>query len=113
MSVWTVRDAAARAIAHARAGSGPAFLEALTYRFVGHSRSDPGKYRPDGELDQWKERDPLTVAADRLRPSLGDEALETIAADVQAELERIEVSALAAPFPEPRAYPEFKEAATS
>ena len=52
MSVWTVREAAARAVAHARAGDGPVFVEALTYRFVGHSRSDPGAYRPEGELDR-------------------------------------------------------------
>src|SRR6266508_2783911 len=44
MSVWTVREAAARALEHARGGNGPAFVEALTYRFVGHSRSDPGAY---------------------------------------------------------------------
>src|SRR5438094_8845724 len=44
MSVWAVRAAAERAIAHARGGAGPAFVEALTYRFVGHSRSAPGAY---------------------------------------------------------------------
>src|SRR5262245_4074852 len=44
MSVWTVRETAARALAYVRAGNGPAFIEALTYRFVGHSRSDPGAY---------------------------------------------------------------------
>ena len=41
----------------------PVFVEARTYRFVGHSRSDPGRYRPEGELDRWRERDPLTLAA--------------------------------------------------
>ena len=55
MSVWTVREAAERAVAHARAGDGPVFIEALTYRFVGHSRSDPGAYRPEGELEQWRD----------------------------------------------------------
>jgi len=113
MDVFAVREAALAATARIRAGSGPEFIESLTYRFVGHSRSDPGKYRPDGELDRWKERDPLTVAAEQLRATLGDEGLEAIADDVQAELERIEASALHAPFPEPREYPEFKEAASS
>ena len=68
MSVWTVREAAARALAHVRAGNGPAFVEALTYRFVGHSRSDPGKYRPEGELERWQDRDPLIIARQRLMP---------------------------------------------
>ncbi len=113
MDVFTVREAALAATERIRAGGGAEFIESITYRFVGHSRSDPGKYRPEGELDQWKERDPITVAADHLRPTLGVETLEAIAADAQAELDRIEASALAAPFPEPRAYPEFKEAATS
>jgi TPP-dependent pyruvate/acetoin dehydrogenase alpha subunit len=66
MSVWTVREAAGRAVEHARSGNGPAFLEALTYRFVGHSRSDPGAYRPEGELDRWRERDPITVLGGQL-----------------------------------------------
>ena len=48
MEVWTVREAAQRATEHARSGGGPYFVEAITYRFVGHSRSDPGSYRPDG-----------------------------------------------------------------
>ena len=54
---------AAEVVEQARGGSGPQFVEAATYRFVGHSRSDPGKYRPEGELDRWKQRDPLAVAA--------------------------------------------------
>ncbi len=54
MSVVAVREAAGRAVAHARGGGGPFFLEAVTYRYVGHSRSDPGRYRPPGELDEWR-----------------------------------------------------------
>ena len=53
----TVAEAAARA----RAGEGPTFIEALTYRHKGHSRSDPATYRPDGELESWLERDPITL----------------------------------------------------
>lgn len=48
--VGAVREAACRALERARSGDGPTFIEAQTYRFVGHSRSDPGKYRPDGSL---------------------------------------------------------------
>ena len=66
MSVWTVRETAQRAIEHARSGGGPYFVEAITYRFVGHSRSDPGAYRPEGELDTWRQRDPLVVLRTQL-----------------------------------------------
>jgi TPP-dependent pyruvate/acetoin dehydrogenase alpha subunit len=110
MSAWTVRDAAQRALAHARAGNGPYFIEALTYRFVGHSRSDPGAYRPEGELDEWKLRDPIVVLrgqleADRVEPSRLDE----IEQEVSDELDRLRERALAAPFPEKLTGTEFKE----
>lgn len=59
--VNVVHGAIAEAVARARAGDGPTFVEALTYRHKGHSRSDPGAYRPDGELERWLERDPLIV----------------------------------------------------
>ena len=110
MSVWTVRDAALRAVQHTRAGKGPCFVEAITYRFVGHSRSDPGKYRPEGELDRWRERDPLAL----LRARLQNEGVESARVDeidvsVADELARIEERSLSAPFPEPRVFGEFKE----
>jgi TPP-dependent pyruvate/acetoin dehydrogenase alpha subunit len=110
MSVWTVRDAAARATGHARSGAGPVFVEAITYRFVGHSRSDPGKYRPEGELDRWRERDPLLLLRERLEHE-GVEAakLEEIEAAVEAQLAEHEERGLAAPFPEPQTFSEFKE----
>lgn len=49
-----------------RSESKPRLLEVKTYRFAGHSRTDPGAYRPEGELDRWLERDPLRLAYDRL-----------------------------------------------
>jgi acetoin:2,6-dichlorophenolindophenol oxidoreductase subunit alpha len=64
--VVVVADAVGRAAARARAGGGPTVVEALTYRHFGHSRTDPAAYRPDGELAEWLEKDPLTVAAARL-----------------------------------------------
>jgi TPP-dependent pyruvate/acetoin dehydrogenase alpha subunit len=110
MSVWTVRDAAARALTHVRAGNGPAFVEALTYRFVGHSRSDPGAYRPEGELDEWKSRDPIVV----LRTQLEAEGVEAARLDdlertMNDDLERMRERGLAAPFPSTLTATEFKD----
>ena len=110
MSVWTVREAAARALEHARGGNGPAFVEALTYRFVGHSRSDPGAYRPEGELDDWKARDPIVVLRAQLEAE-GVEAsrLDDIERDLNEDLERMRESGLAAPFPSKLSASEFKD----
>ena len=59
--VGVVYDTVAEAAERARAGEGPTLIEALTYRQKGHSRSDPATYRPDGELEQWLERDPIIL----------------------------------------------------
>jgi TPP-dependent pyruvate/acetoin dehydrogenase alpha subunit len=101
--VWTVREAAAEAVEHARSGAGPAFLETLTYRFVGHSRSDPGKYRKPGELDEWRKRDPLLVGRASLqeRYAIPAERLDEIDAEVAAEMDAVVERSLAAPFPDP------------
>ena len=57
--VEAVHEVARAAIDRARAGDGPSLIEALTYRHGGHSRADPGKYRPDDEVAAWKARDPI------------------------------------------------------
>jgi len=59
MNVETVHEAVSRAAARARAGEGPTLLEFLTYRYKGHSMSDPAKYRTKEELDEYKHRDPI------------------------------------------------------
>jgi pyruvate dehydrogenase E1 component alpha subunit len=59
--VLLVRASVEAAAARARAGDGPTLIEALTYRQKGHSRTDPGAYRPPGELDRWLERDPILL----------------------------------------------------
>jgi pyruvate dehydrogenase E1 component alpha subunit len=64
--VEAVHAATAEAVARARAGEGPSLLEVKTYRYRGHSRSDPARYRPDGELEAWKARDPLLILGARL-----------------------------------------------
>jgi TPP-dependent pyruvate/acetoin dehydrogenase alpha subunit len=107
MDVWAVQAAGRAAVGEVR-GAGPVVVEARTYRFVGHSRSDPGKYRPEGELDEWRERDPLLVAERRLAADgATPEQLQQVADEVERELQEVEAAALAAPFPEPGAYREF------
>jgi TPP-dependent pyruvate/acetoin dehydrogenase alpha subunit len=110
MSVWTVREAAERALAHVRGGNGPAFIEALTYRYVGHSRSDPGAYRPEGELDEWKARDPIVLLRRQLEAEGVDAArLDEIEQELGDELDRMRERGLAAPFPSELHAPEFKD----
>jgi TPP-dependent pyruvate/acetoin dehydrogenase alpha subunit len=110
MDVWAVHAAAEDAAGRARRGEGPVFVEARTYRFVGHSRSDPGKYRPPGELEEWRARDPLLVAEQRLKADHGAtlDRLREAAEDVARELREVEAAALAAPFPDRAVFSEFK-----
>ncbi|GIJ48233.1 pyruvate dehydrogenase E1 component subunit alpha [Virgisporangium aliadipatigenens] len=60
--VTVVRDAVAQAVERARAGEGPTVIEAETYRHHGHSRTDPGAYRPKEEVERWLKHDPLDIA---------------------------------------------------
>jgi TPP-dependent pyruvate/acetoin dehydrogenase alpha subunit len=92
-----VHAAAAHAVARAREGGGPSFLECRTYRFVGHSRSDPGAYRPPGELEAWQERDPIKLA----RETLGEDAVAAIEEAVDARISDAFERALASPYPDP------------
>jgi len=57
---------ATKYISRARQGGGPALIECMTYRHSGHSRADPAKYRPEGELEKWLERDPIVTYRQRL-----------------------------------------------
>jgi TPP-dependent pyruvate/acetoin dehydrogenase alpha subunit len=100
--VVLVKEAVAAAAARARSGGGPTVIEALTYRHFGHSRTDPGAYRPAAEVEEWLRRDPLELARQRLAAAgvpaesvtMADErAGETVAAAV--------AEAKAAPGPDP------------
>ncbi len=82
--VLAVREAGERAVRHAREGAGPSFVEFLTYRHHGHSRSDPAKYRPAEEVESWLDRDPLPRLAERLP---GDEA-ESLLGEADREMRR-------------------------
>jgi TPP-dependent pyruvate/acetoin dehydrogenase alpha subunit len=109
MDVQAVLAGASEAVAHARSGAGPAFLQTLTYRFVGHSRSDSGAYRKPGELDEMRERDPLTIERARLlEAGTADEnELDELAARVARQVAEVAERARAAPFPSAEA--DFQE----
>lgn len=84
---------ATTAIERARAGGGPSLIEAKTYRHGGHSRADPGQYRPEEEVAAWMQRDPVPTYRARLLGAGIDEALLTAIeqraqADVDAATEQ-------------------------
>jgi TPP-dependent pyruvate/acetoin dehydrogenase alpha subunit len=86
--VDAVSDAAERAVARARAGDGPTFLECLTYRWYGHNIGDTGAGRPEDEVQSWIARDPIATVRKQLEhEGLGD-ALAEIDARVSARIER-------------------------
>jgi pyruvate dehydrogenase E1 component alpha subunit len=98
--VEAVYEVAGAAIARARAGDGPSLIEALTYRHGGHSRADPGKYRPDDEVAAWKARDPIPAFRARLESAGVDAAaLDAIDAEVRVAVAEAEAEARAAPEP--------------
>ena len=68
MDVLAVREMMRRVVEPVRAGQGPYFIEAMTYRFMGHSMSDPahGHYRTKEEVDEQRKRDPLTIFKDTI-----------------------------------------------
>ena len=98
--VEAVNEAVSVAVDRARSGQGPSFLEMKTYRYRGHSRSDPAKYRPDGELDAWKDRDPLLVLGRRLAESgeLSEGAQAALRDEVQSDIDAAAERAAAAPY---------------
>ncbi len=106
MDVLAVREAGARAAEHARAGKGPFILEMMTYRYRGHSMSDPAKYRTREEVDAVrKTRDPIDHLQERLEAGkLADEAaLKAIDAEVKKIVADAAEFARTAPEPEPGA----------
>jgi pyruvate dehydrogenase E1 component alpha subunit len=94
----TVYRLARESIAQARAGHGPVLIEAKTYRTSGHSRADPAKYRPAGELERWLERDPIALYRDRLL-GLGFEetSLRSIESAVQRAVDEATEAAKVSP----------------
>jgi acetoin:2,6-dichlorophenolindophenol oxidoreductase subunit alpha len=97
-----VHTVAVRTVATARSGGGPSLVEAITYRQGGHSRADPGKYRPDEEVADWLKRDPIPLYRERLLAAGADEdTLSRIDRQVQEAVDRATDEAKAGPFPDP------------
>ena len=93
----------AKAVQYARSGAGPVILEAVTYRYRGHSMSDPAKYRREGELDTFKQKDALVGATERLRRDFGvsQADLDAIGQSVEEETQDAYTFADASPIPDP------------
>lgn len=105
MSPEAVHEALERAAEHIRSGKGPYFLEIKTYRYKGHSVSDPAKYRTKDELESYKERDPLKMTESKIL----DEKIAT-----ESEIKEIkdkikEEIAAAVKFAEESEYPDASE----
>jgi len=101
MDSEAVRTAMAAAVARARGGQGPSLIEAKTYRYAGHSRSDKAEYRPPGELETWLRRDPVARAREALLgQGLADaETLDAMNREIRDEIERIVAEVSAGPDP--------------
>ena len=90
--------AAHAAFDKARAGGGPSLIECMTYRYSGHSRADPAKYRPAGELEDWQKRDPIQLYRSRLLAAgIGEAALKAIEQDSKRKVDAATETCKAAP----------------
>ena len=103
MDVMAVNEAVSEAVARARRGDGPSLVECKTYRWYGHSKSDPRKYRTKEEEASWHAHDPLTVFSEHLRQSglATQEELEAIEKRAEEALKKATEFALASPMPDP------------
>lgn len=101
MSPEAVAEAIARAAERGRAGEGPTLLDIQTYRYKGHSMSDPQKYRTKEEVQQYQERDPITHVAQVILQNkwMTEEQLEAVDADIKAIVEESVRFAEESPLP--------------
>ena len=103
MDVLAVREATARAVARARKDYVPTLIEVRTYRFMGHSMSDPGNYRTRAEIEKYQERDPLKVFAATLLEEkiISEKDYEAMEKQVQEQVAQALRFAEESPLPEP------------
>jgi pyruvate dehydrogenase E1 component alpha subunit len=99
--VELVYRTAVRALDYARRGGGPSLIEAETYRHGGHSRADPGKYRPDEEVKEWLGKDPIPRYRSRLlEHGIEESQLAAVEAEARAMIDRATEEARNAPPPD-------------
>lgn len=103
MDVMKVREAAEKHLAFVRGGNGPFFLEAVTYRYRGHSMGDPERYREKEEIKKWQEEDPIGIFHKYLLDEkiATKEELDDLDTKAQAEVEDAVEYAESSPDPEP------------
>jgi pyruvate dehydrogenase E1 component alpha subunit len=103
MSVEDVHDATEWAVNHARGGNGPVLLEIKTYRFRGHSMSDPGKYRTKEEVEEYKKQDPIEQVLTTLKKNkwITEAEIEAIDEKIKAIVEESVRFAEESPYPDP------------
>jgi pyruvate dehydrogenase E1 component alpha subunit len=103
MDVLAVREATARAVERGRKDYLPTLLEVRTYRFMGHSMSDPGNYRTRAEIEKYQERDPIKLFLATLKEKniADDKQLEQIDSEVRQQVEEAVRFAEESPFPAP------------
>jgi pyruvate dehydrogenase E1 component alpha subunit len=103
MDVLAMRQATQRAIKRAREQSLPTLIEARTYRYMGHSMSDPGNYRTRAEIEKYQERDPIKSFEQKLKEGgiITDEDIAKIEAQVKEVIERSVRFADESPLPDP------------
>jgi pyruvate dehydrogenase E1 component alpha subunit len=102
MDVMAVRDATQRAVDRARKDGSPTLLEVRTYRYMGHSMSDPGNYRSRDEIAKYQERDPIKLFIDSLKEAkvIKDSDIDEFETKAVAEVERCVEFAENSPFPD-------------
>lgn len=104
-NVLAVYESAQKALRRAREGEGPTLIECKTYRYKGHARFDPAKYRPREELEQWLKRDPIAKFKDDLikMDVLSGEAVESIEQKIDIKIQEAVKFAEESPEPDPDA----------
>ncbi|MFM7497415.1 MAG: pyruvate dehydrogenase (acetyl-transferring) E1 component subunit alpha [Bacteroidota bacterium] len=102
MCVWTVHEAMERAVARARSGEGPTLLEIRTYRYRGHSMSDPAKYRTKEEVEAYREQDPIEQLKNRMMAEglLNEEAYDKLEEQIETSVQEAVVFAEESPWPD-------------